>query len=44
MPDFEGGHDWCFFLCVYWLKSEEGRGDEEDVEEKAMKGLEELCL
>jgi hypothetical protein len=48
MPEFEGGHNWCFFLCFYWLKSEEvigdGRGEEEDVEQEAVRGLEELRL
>ena len=23
MPDFEGGHNWCFFLCIYWLRVDE---------------------
>ena len=42
MPDFDGGHNWCFFLCIYWLPGQEGAEDDENMEQRTMTASEEL--
>lgn len=44
MPDFDGGHNWCFFLCIYWLRGQEGVEDDENMEQRTMTALEDLRL